>query len=96
MHLPYVPRLPADAAVALIAAGADRAQVVMTELGWLSKEMPTLRSKFQSAMFRQLRGAGAEAMDAAQYYLALVARMFRLEYAVLAVRDDAAAARVAV
>jgi hypothetical protein len=77
MHLPHLPDL-GPAAVAN--DGEDREAVISTELGWLARELGWLRSRFESAVFRRFAGAGRrEDRDTARFYLALVARLFRLE-----------------
>lgn len=81
-NLPYFPDIAPEDAAALADVGAARAEVIATELGWLSREIGWLRSSFQGAIFRQLSGSGRDTIDTARYYLALVARLFRLEYEV--------------
>ncbi len=80
MHLPHFP--VTDRAAAAAALEENSREVIETELGWLAREMGWLRSEFESAVFRRLPGAGRrEERDEARFYLAVIARLFRLERA---------------
>lgn len=77
-HLPHFPDFGPEKL--LVADDEDRGEVVNLELGWLSRQIPWLRSRFESAVFRHLSGKDrAQERAAARFSLALVARLFRLE-----------------
>ena len=51
-----------------------------TELTWLARERNALYHRWQACVFRYLAGRPVEERDCARYYLALISRLYRLEY----------------
>src|SRR5688500_8928313 len=49
-HLPYFPHIEAADAAAIVSHAEPRADLMRSELAWLSREMGSLRSQFESAV----------------------------------------------
>jgi hypothetical protein len=84
--LPHVPKLGREEAVVLIRHEEIEPAIIRTELAWLGERVPRLLNDWEAIVHRHLGGLGSSHTDrdTARYYLALVVRLWRLEYAIAA------------